>query len=101
MLTFDYSMANYLITTRKYGLPQWLSSKESISNAGDTGDMGLIPEWGRCPREGNCTPLQYSHLGNPMVRRAWWVVVHGVLKSWTRLKCTAWGPLLPSKLIWL
>ena len=83
MLTFDYSMANYLITTRKYGLPQWLSSKEFISNAGDTGDMGSIPEWGRCPREGNGTPPQYSCLGNPMDRRAWWVVVHGVLKSWT------------------
>ena len=24
------------------------------------------------------TPLQYSCLENPKVRRAWWVIVHGV-----------------------
>ena len=29
------------------GLPQWLSSKESMCNAGDTGDAGSIPESGR------------------------------------------------------
>ena len=27
--------------------------------------------------------LQYSYLENPMDRGAWWVVVHGVTKSWT------------------
>ena len=31
------------------------------------------------------TPLQYSCLENPMDRGAWWAVVHGVTKSWTRL----------------
>ena len=31
------------------------------------------------------TPLQYSCLENPMDRGAWWAVVHGVAKSWTRL----------------
>ena len=36
-------------------------------------------------REGNGTPLQYSCLENPMNGGAWWVVVHGVAKSWTRL----------------
>jgi len=35
--------------------------------------------------EGNGTPLQYSCLEYPMDRRAWWAVVHGVAKSWTRL----------------
>ena len=35
--------------------------------------------------EGNGTPLQYSCLENPMDRGAWWVTVHGVAKSWTRL----------------
>ena len=35
--------------------------------------------------EGNGTPLQYSCLGNPMDRGAWWAAVHGVSKSWTRL----------------
>ena len=36
--------------------------------------------------EGNGTPLQYSCLENPMGRGAWWAAVHGVAKSWTRLK---------------
>ena len=36
-------------------------------------------------REGNGTPLQYSHLENPMDGGAWWAKVHGVTKSWTRL----------------
>ena len=35
--------------------------------------------------EGNGTPLQYSCLENPMNGGAWWAVVHGVTKSWTRL----------------
>ena len=35
--------------------------------------------------EGNGTPLQYSCLENPMDRGAWWAVVRGVTKSWTRL----------------
>ena len=30
------------------------------------GDMGLIPEWGRAPREGTGNPLKYSCLENPM-----------------------------------
>ena len=35
--------------------------------------------------EGNGTPLQYSCLENPMDGGAWWAVVHGVMKSRTRL----------------
>ena len=35
--------------------------------------------------EGNGTPLQYSCLENPMGGGAWWAVIHGVAKSWTRL----------------
>ena len=30
--------------------------------------------------QGNGDPLQYSCLGNPMDRRAWWAIVHGVTK---------------------
>ena len=40
------------------------------------GDMGLIPVLGRTPGEGNDNPLQYSCLGNPMNRGAWWATVH-------------------------
>ena len=32
------------------------------------------------------TPLQYSCLEGPMGRGAWWAAVHGVAKSWTRLR---------------
>ena len=35
--------------------------------------------------EGNGNPLQYFCLENPMDGGAWWAVVHGVAKSWTRL----------------
>ena len=54
------------------GLPCWFSSKESA--------------WLRkIPWEGNGNPLQYSCLGNPMDREAWWAKVHGVAKSQTQL----------------
>ena len=61
------------------------ADKESHCNAGDTGDVGLVPESGISPGGGNENPLQYSCLGNPMDREAWWTIVHGVKKSGTRL----------------
>ena len=57
--------------------------KASASNAGD---LGSIPGSGRYPGEGNGNPLQYSCLENPMDRGAWYARVHGVAKSWTRLR---------------
>ena len=54
-------------------------------NAGDARDLCSIPGSGRSPGEENGNPLQYSFLGNPMDRGAWWVEVHGVAKSWTEL----------------
>ena len=44
-------------------------------------DAGLIPGLGRSPGEGNGNLLQYSCLGNPMNRRAWWATVHGITKE--------------------
>jgi len=52
--------------------------KNPPTNAGDTGS---IPGLGRSPGEGNGNPLQYSSLGNPMGRGAWWAIVHGVTKE--------------------
>ena len=43
----------------------------------------------RSPGKGSGNPLQYSCLGNPMDRGAWWTVVHRVTKSWTRLSTHA------------
>ena len=60
--------------------------KNVPANAGDTGDVGSIPGSGRSPGEGHDNPLQYSCLENPKDRGAWWAAVHGVTKSWTRLK---------------
>ena len=65
---------------RNVWLPWWLSGKES---ACDAGDSGSIPGLERSPREGKGNPLQYSCLGNPMDRGAWWAAVQGVAKSWT------------------
>ena len=59
--------------------------KEFACNVGDTGDAGLIPGLGRFPGGGHGYPLQYSCMENPMDRRAGWVTVHGITKSWTQL----------------
>ena len=48
-------------------------SKENTCNAGD---LGFIPGLERYPGEGNCNPLQYSYLGNPLDRGAWQATVH-------------------------
>ena len=47
------------------GLSRWYSGKESACNAGEAGEAGSIPGWGRSPGGGNGNPLQYC-LGNPM-----------------------------------
>ena len=44
--------------------------------------------------EGNGNPLQYSCLGNPMDRGAWWATVYGVAKSQTQLKQLSVRPIL-------
>ena len=68
------------------GFSQWFRSKESPSNTGDRGDLGLIPGLGRPPRGGLGNLLQYSCLENPMDRGAWQVMVHGFTKGQTGLK---------------
>ena len=51
----------------------------------NAGDVGLIHGLGRSPGGGHGNPLQYSCLGNPMDRGAWWAAVHGVAMSRTQL----------------
>ena len=60
--------------------------KKLSANAGDIRNTGSIPGWGRSPRKGNGSPLQYSCLENPVDRRARWATVHGVAKSQTGLE---------------
>ena len=58
--------------------PGGSDGKESDCNEGDP---GMIPESGRFPGEGNCYPLQYSFLKNPMDRGFQQATVHGVIKE--------------------
>ena len=64
------------------GLPRWLSGVENLPAS--AGEAGSILGSGRSAGEGNGHPLQYSRLGDPMDRGAWWATVHRVAKSWTR-----------------
>ena len=63
------------------GFPGCSVVKNLPANTGNTKDKDLIPGSGRCPGEGNGNPLQYSCLGNPMDRGAWWDMVHGIAKE--------------------
>ena len=72
---------------------EWVAisfSKEVVNNppanAGNAGDVGSIPGWGRSPGGGHGNPLQYSFLENPMDRGTWQAIVHRVAKSWTWLE---------------
>ena len=76
----DFQFSTWWGYLSPQGLPGGSDDKESAGNAG-----GLIPGWGRSPGEGNSNPLQYSCLEKPMSRGAWWTIVHGVAKNWTRL----------------
>ena len=60
------------------GFPGVSVVKNPPANAGN---VGLIPGLRRSLGEGNGNPLQYSCLGSPMDRGAWWAIVHGVTKS--------------------
>ena len=57
---------------------RWISGKESACDAGDTGDPGSIPGWGRSPGGGSDYLLQYPSLENPRDRGAWQAAAHGV-----------------------
>ena len=61
-------------------MAQWQKKKKKKMST-NVGNMDLITGLGRCPREGNGNPLQYSCLGNPMGRRARQFTVPGVAKK--------------------
>ena len=65
------------------GFPGHSAGKESAYNSGD---LGSIPGSGSSPAEGNGNALHYSCLENSMDREGRWTTVHGVTKSWTRLR---------------
>ena len=55
-----------------------LEVKNPPANAGDSRNMGSIPE------SENGNTLQYHCLENSMERGAWWATVHGVSKCQTQ-----------------
>ena len=59
-------------------LQSFLGSSVDKESACNAGDLGSIPGSGRSPGEGNGNLLQYSCLGNPLVRGAWQATVLGV-----------------------
>ena len=63
------------------GFPGGSEDKVSACNVGD---LSSIPGSGRCPGDGNGSPLQHSCLENPTDRGAWRATAHGVAKSWTQ-----------------
>ena len=65
--------------------------KNLPANARDAKDKDSIPGSGRAPGEGNGNPHQYSCLGNPTDRVAWWATtILGVAKSQTGLSIYAY-----------
>ena len=96
--TVEYSLASRFVITEPPGfviyvhyyievcvlwLSWWLSSDESVCNAGD---VGLISRSGRSPGEEIGNPLWYSCLENPMERGTCGATVYGVTESQTGLK---------------
>ena len=54
--------------------------KNLPANAGDVGNMSLIPGSGRLAGEETSNPLKYSCLENLMDRGVWWARDHSVAK---------------------
>ena len=74
-----WKFATWGFMCKGFGLRLWLSIKESTCNAG-----GLrFDSW---VGEANGNPLQYSCLGNPMDKGAWWPQSLGLKKRWTLLR---------------
>ena len=53
-----------IATSNTWAFQVALVVKNPSANAGDTGDLGLMPGSRRSPGEGNGNPLQYSYTRN-------------------------------------
>ena len=69
----------YFITLegQSSGLLKWLSNGEPTCQCKK---RGFYPWVGKTSWRRKCQPLQYSCLGNPMDRGAWWGTVHEVTR---------------------
>ena len=69
ILTFNICEVSQAIGKWNQGLPWWLNSKQSACQCKR---YWFDPWVGKISGEGNDNPLQYSCLGNPIDRGAWW-----------------------------
>ena len=77
-------------TYQSLGFPGGAVVKNLPANAGEERESRLDPWLGRSPRGGNGNPFQYSCLGNPMDKEAWWATQSmGSQKSWTQVSTHA------------
>ena len=60
--------------------PESFPGSSVVNPSDNAGDASLILALGKCTREGNDNPLQYSCLGKSMDRGSWRATVHGVAK---------------------
>ena len=67
------------------GFPGGASGKEPARQCRRLKSCGFDSWAWKIPGGGHGNSLQYSCLGNPVDRGAWWATVHGVTKRWTRL----------------
>ena len=68
MLSINLTWLTFITPPKHFNFPGGSDGKASAYNAGD---LASIPGLGRSPGEGNCNPLQYSCLENPMDRGTW------------------------------
>ena len=72
----------YYLFVLLYYLLRGFPGGSVVKNLPDNvGDVGQIPGLVRSPGEGNGNPFQYSCLGNPKDRGAWWATVHGITRE--------------------
>ena len=97
---------NWPVYSDHPGFPGGTVIKSLPADAGDARDVGSIPVLGRSPGVGNGRPLQYSCLGNPIDRWAWWTAVHRVQKSqtqlsdWARTHTHTHNPITQREAVW-
>ena len=88
----------YMSNNSIQGFPDGSAGKESSCNAGDTGDVGSIPGWGKKPRRRKWQPIPVFLPGKPHEQRSlsgyspwgsksWtWLHKHAVWKQYTKVQ---------------
>ena len=90
LYTHTYTHTHTHTHTHTWGFPGGANGKEPTGQCKRLKRWESIPGLGRSSGGGLSNPIQYSCLGNPMDREAWWATVHRITNSWTRLKRLRW-----------